>query len=434
MDGILEFLGNTPPATILFLVGIAFIVLGLVSKIPLGKDRAIEIEPGSRRIIALAVGFIFVIGAIVWMIVPPQCTTPPCPTPTPTVTVVTATSTITPAASSTPTPETATATPTVTTEPTISASTLDELKQVDLWETRFRRLPTGLSFGPNSTRLAVGLEDGSIQIWQISLGTLILEDPAAHLARVTTLAYSPPDGNLLASGSWDTKAKLWRASGDELSPQHIFHTDQDEFTIQSVAFSPTGLTLATGLGNNEVYLFNVSNGVLLERLRVGEPDYFVASLSFSADESMIAVGSSEGAVQVWRFSGEGDPMSRAEWLNQAEPASSTRSVAFSVVDSSDLASGHEDGSVRIWNANTGRVRFHTQVPSSIRSIAFSTDGTVLAVATELGFVHLLSGDDLKELRTPLELAGDIPAIAFSADGKLLAVGSPEGVSIWKIGP
>ena len=40
MEGILGFLSSTPPATILLLVGIGLVVLGLVSKIPLGKDRA----------------------------------------------------------------------------------------------------------------------------------------------------------------------------------------------------------------------------------------------------------------------------------------------------------------------------------------------------------------------------------------------------------
>lgn len=428
MEGILEFLSNTPPATILFFFGIALIVLGLVSKIPLGKDRDIEV-PGSRRIITLVIGLISVIGAIVWMIV---SSTNGNGELTLTLTEPVALDTSTLEAESIQ--ENALDTSTEPTDATISASTIDELKQVDLWETGFRRLPTALSFEPTSTRLAVGLEDGSIQIWQIAQGTLILEDPKAHLSRVMTLAYSPRDGNLLASGSWDTSAKLWRASDDGLSPQHIFHTDQDEYTIQSVAFSPTGLTLATGLGNNEVHLFNVSNGFLLERLRVGEPEYFVASLTVSADESMIAVGSSEGAVQVWRLLGEGDPMSRAEWLDVPEPASSTRSVAFSPVDSTILASGHKDGSVRIWNANTGRIRFPSRVQGSIRSIAYSSDGTVLAVATELGFVHLLTGDGLSELRSPLEFDGDIHAIAFTADGKLLAIGSPEGISLWGIGP
>jgi hypothetical protein len=96
VDGFLEFLSNTPLAKILFLVGIALVVLGLIRKIPLGKERAIEIESQSRRI-ALVVGLVFVVGAI---ILDPSLrggggNNGPTPTP---------------AASSTPTRETATAT------------------------------------------------------------------------------------------------------------------------------------------------------------------------------------------------------------------------------------------------------------------------------------------------------------------------------------
>ena len=110
MEGILGFLSSTPPATILLLVGIALVVLGLVSRIPLGKERAIEVESGSRRI-ALAIGLVFVAVAIAIILLedlPPKGgddSTPP-----PTETVAPATSSITPTASLTPTPETATAT------------------------------------------------------------------------------------------------------------------------------------------------------------------------------------------------------------------------------------------------------------------------------------------------------------------------------------
>ncbi len=442
MESILEFLSSTHPATILFLVGIALVVLGLVSKIPLGKDRAIEMEPESRRI-ALVVGLLFVAGAIVWMVVSPPCSlssTPPCPppTPTPTETVVTATSTITPTASSTPTLATATATSTMTpTEPgnrIIDPTNVDLLSKIKFLESGGRRLTTALSFAPSSARLAVGLEDGSLQIWQIADDTKILEDPDAHDNRIRSLAFSPPTGTFLASGSWDTTAKLWRVVGDDLSPQHTFHTEQTADTIQSVAFSPSGLTLATGLARNQVYLFSVSSGDLIAPLRMGNPQEFVTAVTFSADGSFLAAGSSDGMIQVWKFPREGDPESRPEWVKVPEPAFSVRSVAFSPVDNTLLASGHSDGSVRIWNAVEGRIRHPAQVQGSIRSIAFSPDGTILAVATQQGNVYFLDGSDLSELGRPLELSGDAPIIAFSPEGTLLAVGSPEGVSIWGIGP
>jgi WD40 repeat protein len=222
--------------------------------------------------------------------------------------------------------------------------------------------------------------------------------------------------------------------GDDLSLQHTLHRDQEEDTIQSVAFSPSGLTLATGLGNNQVYLFNVSSGELIDTLRVGDPKEYVIAVAFSPDNSMLAVGSSDGTVQVWRFLGEGEPKSRPEWSWASTPTSKVLSVTFSPQDSTILASGFEDGYVRIWNAVEGRIRHLTQIQASIKSIAFSPDGTILAVATKQGIVYLLDGSNLNDLRKPLELAGDARAIAFSPDGTLLGITSPEGVSLWGIGP
>ena len=108
MEGIFEFLSNTPPATILFFVGIALVILGLVSKIPLGKERVIEIEPGSRRI-ALTIGLVFVAGATVWLIVPIDNGNGP-PTPTPSEIAVTTISPIAPEESPTAADPTQTAT------------------------------------------------------------------------------------------------------------------------------------------------------------------------------------------------------------------------------------------------------------------------------------------------------------------------------------
>jgi WD40 repeat protein len=63
-------------------------------------------------------------------------------------------------------------------------------------------------------------------------------------------------------------------------------------------------------------------------------------------------------------------------------------VAFSP-DRKSIASGHDDGTVKLWDPATGRERCtlvgHT---AKVRTLAFSSDGTVLATGDEGGTIRL----------------------------------------------
>jgi WD40 repeat protein len=128
------------------------------------------------------------------------------------------------------------------------------------------------------------------------------------------------------------------------------------------------------------------------------------------------------------------------------------SVAFSP-DSNALASGSDDGTVRVWDVTTGdlltTLEGHTDI---VWSVAFNpVDGRVLASGSRDGTVRLWAATGAGALlqtlngETPaaagvlppgrvFERSGSVFGVAFSADGQALASANEDGtVKVWGVG-
>ncbi|MEG4485601.1 serine/threonine-protein kinase [Microcoleus sp. D2_18a_B4] len=191
-------------------------------------------------------------------------------------------------------------------------------KTVQLWNLNKGRRMSALTghaggveavaFSSGGEFLASGSRDKTVQLWDWQNGRSICTlaehgDWVRAIVFAAISSISPPSqggaggGSVLATGSRDGTAKLWRV--DAQGRGTLLRSMRDNSgDVLCVALSPDGRVLATGSRDGTIYLWDAGTGGLLEILtgHGGE----VLSVAFSADGGSLASGAGDRTVKIWR--------------------------------------------------------------------------------------------------------------------------------------
>ncbi len=307
-------------------------------------------------------------------------------------------------------------------------------KAVKLWNVRGHDAPQAprrhaeqvlaAAWHADGKRLASGGRDGAVLLQHLD-GVTPHAPPLKggerggwqrrHEGPVQAVAFQP-QGELLASASWDQTAILWdSATGKRV---HLLKGHSDR--VHAVAFSPDGKRVVTGSRDNTLRVWDADTGAQIAVV-TGHEDH-VHSVAYSADGRRFAsIG--HFTLKVWDAATLKEIVSFRRSTLQEDFA-----LAFHP-DGNRIAAGVDARTVAIWDiaagSQVGELRGHSD---EIHSVAFSPDGSRLASASFDGTVRVW------DVARGVEVARKhvrVFSLAFSADGARLAAGRGDGsLTIW----
>ena len=275
----------------------------------------------------------------------------------------------------------------------------------------------------NTNILATGRLDHAINLWDLAKGVhkKTFRGPGNGLG---CLAFSP-DGKVLASGGTDRnrlhdEEAVRRGNGTlyvwdavKGKRKHSF-SDDDIFSIRSVAFSPGGSLLASGGEFGRIHLVDPNTGKYMKRLE-GHSEEVVA-ISFSADMRTFASGSKDGRVRIWDIASGENKQTFDGFFDQV--------IGFDVsADGKTIIMGGS-GPTYLWDLASGK-RERTFTESAYAgNIAFIPGGKFILTSTNAKFLY---NRNTGERAAHFLGTGSIASsVGFSPDGKKIVTGSSDG--------
>jgi WD40 repeat protein len=278
-----------------------------------------------------------------------------------------------------------------------------------------------LAYSPDGNRLVAGTYN-RLQIWNVQTGEL-LRPLTGHQGEITSLAYSS-DGRFIASGATDAQVRIWDAETGEIVHILLGH----DAAINSLAYAPDGsrreaasaerfLVSSSATGMKKWNLLTGQEVFTFQPYVLLGPHFETADIVYSSDGNIVLAvnlhlshfpiwdahtGKNLGRLNLEMGMGTGNAQNMAlGYTLKAQRLVAAYGDKLLLWDMSTGAllkvfQGHEDivtdvdinydgnllvsvgrdGSLKLWDAETGKI-LHNWIRDGLTSVAFSPDGNTV---------------------------------------------------------
>lgn len=219
-----------------------------------------------------------------------------------------------------------------------------------------------------------------IKLWNMQTGT-VQKTFIVSRRGISSMAFSPDDKliavaidlgshDMLNPYHLDGAVTLWDATTGE----NIRTLSKNDAYVNSVAFSPDGKTLLSSDRYKMVRGWDVQTGALLWEV---EATSAIGAVAFSPDGKTFAGVAQEGSVNIW------DAATRDLKRTLKDGDFHPEAIAYSpggriLVAVGDKGGFGSKGVMKLWDIQTGELKRTLETPSTIRTVALSSDGSTIA--------------------------------------------------------
>ena len=320
------------------------------------------------------------------------------------------------------------------------------------------KLPYNLAFSNDGRRILCNVNRSEWTTAGYYLSPPHTDNDPGDMGHIRSVAYSPDDDEIVCV--FDGEVVIWNRDTNK-----THRLGRHSASVQSVAFSPDGSRIASGLGDWTIRIWDPRlRGTIdeegswkdLRRVALSRDGGWIVTVSrhfqlwrvtetvtkaneliietqvkcfaLSRDGSLVAIGCVDGSIQVWNHltnKRECQMSGHADWVGR---------VNFSY-DGCHVVSGSDDKTVWIWDCHTGNELALCQHSNAVECVAFSRNGGRVAFGSVDGIVwiwHPSTGQIQRGLDRDPERRGYMHSVVFSHDDSHIISGSSSGVWIWNI--